>query len=173
MTETNPYEPPTDAAPLNQRPRKRTLEVPTPLPEDVADELRATRPWMRLNSISGLMVAAVLLVLGVKGCVNLAARPRSAQPVLGEVRIGTVISYFIFGAGIGIASLRLFRLSSSIRRLDEDATMANLRLVFHHNRAFWRVAGQAAILVLGYLFLLLALVLLFALVLHPDSRSPG
>jgi hypothetical protein len=113
--------------------------------DELLEPLRATRPWARLCSIVGFVMAAFQVVGGIVGLIGgLAGGAAGAGVSLG-------VFYLLFAFLTFFPSLFLFKYASSIRSAERSMEIEDVRLALMSQKSFWRFMG---ILTLVYLVIL-------------------
>ncbi|HEX2253111.1 MAG TPA: DUF5362 family protein [Thermoanaerobaculia bacterium] len=118
--------------------------------------LRETRPWVRLVSIVGFVMAALVLVMGV--FVTLAGGMGGLlgdAGMSGGVGIAVGLLYVVLGVLYVVPSLYLFRYARAIGRLLDGGRGPALEEALGHQRAFWRLVGILVLIVIGLYALIL------------------
>ena len=104
----------------------------------INDTLRATRPWTRLLSILGFVVAAILIVSGIAMMLGRNFLPNSTDtpaPMLtGAINIAVSIFYLI-------PSIWLYKYSSAISRFLEGGGATELGNALVYQKSFWKYIG--------------------------------
>ena len=113
--------------------------------DDVIDELRKTRPWVRLVGflgVIGVIFSAVLIAISIM----------SAMTAIGGVRSAGIITILIQIVGLAIyfcAAKFLIGYSRSIGRLDESGDIEDLISALKEQRRFWVLQGILIVVALG------------------------
>ena len=109
----------------------------------ISDALRATRPWTRLLSILGFIVAAILLFAAV-GMVlgrNYLPTPMDTPVLILTGAINVVISIFYL-----IPSIWLSKYSSAISRFLSGGGAIELGNALVYQKSFWKYVGTIILL---------------------------
>lgn len=126
MSVANPY-----AAPSTPSKRRKA----GPMPEWIADPLRATRPWVLFLSILGMICSLpMLLYVGLAVVLGMG----SGNVVI--ALIGGVLGLAGF-AGYFVPSYMLFQYSSAIGRCVDGNDLNQLQGVLKAQASFWRTCG--------------------------------
>ena len=108
--------------------------------------LRGTRPWVRLASIIGFVLAAVMGFLGFDATVRGLTSVRfQGGPFF--------LLYFVFSVGFLILSLYLHRYASRISVFLAQGHSVQLEGALEAQRKFWKFTGLFALLSLVLLLL--------------------
>lgn len=142
------------------------------VPYPVLQELRGTRPWVRLISVL-MWIASILNLLGL-----------SFYLIMGLAGAGGLANAGQVGAGVGLAvgvlfvigisamlviypTLKLSKYASSIGRLSASQSFPDLTLALAEQRRFWKFCGILCAIYLGLIILMIVLVMLFGMAFRP------
>lgn len=119
----------------------------------IVEELRKTRPWVRLVGVLGLIFCGLVLV---GGCFMMIA---SLAGGAGGIRLLTALggAYLVFALVCGYPCFRLLRYGNAITRYVRDQTLADLELALVEQRKFWRFVGIATTVTVGLYVLAIVL----------------
>ncbi|MEM1227356.1 MAG: DUF5362 family protein [Planctomycetota bacterium] len=108
----------------------------------IIDELRMTRPWVRLMGILGFM-GALLMLLAAVGMIIGGVAGGGATELLG---IG--FAYLVMGALYAYPVLKLMKYGSAIKRAEQTSDLNDIRSALAQQRSFWRFIGIATAIVI-------------------------
>ncbi len=125
----------------------------------ILEELRMTRPWVRLVGILGLILCGLMLLSSVGVLFfSLFGGGRGFGALA-----GMGVGYLIFALIYGYPCVRLLKYGSAITRYEEGQTIAELETALMEQRRFWRFIGICTCAVVGlYLVAILGAALLGA-----------
>ena len=110
------------------------------------ENLRATKPWVRLLSIVGFVGSTLLLmaalVLPLVGALTNELGGAAAGVAMGG-------AYLLIGCLYFFPSLFLFRYANAIRSLLINSDERSMELALSHQKSFWRLVGIATLVLLA------------------------
>jgi hypothetical protein len=153
--DANPYSSP--AVPPAASPAQVT-EANAVVPSRVLDLLRQTRPWVRLMSIVGFVVSA-LMIIGGGAAASFAMLGRGDSSTY-AMSAGVLCVYVFMGALYLVPSLFLFRYASRITELLTNPQSLNLEAALEAQKSFWKFVGiLTAIVLVIYLIIIVGAIL--------------
>ncbi|MGD9419903.1 MAG: DUF5362 family protein [Verrucomicrobiota bacterium JB025] len=133
----------------------------------VIDQLKRTKPWVRLFSViifigAGFMVLggiAVLIAGAAMFARNAAGSGSGPTTINGSPLLGPLIgiSYLIFAALYIYPGLKLWKYASRIGDLVANRSLLSLEAALNEQRAFWKFVGIVIIAVFA-LYILIAII---------------
>lgn len=109
--------------------------------------LSGTRPWVRLCSVFGFLYTGFFLIMAVVIMTSSAFARMGGM----EIFIGGI--YLVVAAVFLIPSIKLWKYGSSIVRLMQSSTVADLEEALHQQRGFWKFSGIMVIIILALILL--------------------
>lgn len=122
----------------------------------IIEELRMTRPWVRLIGILG-MLGVVLMCIGgaflVVGGLAAAGQGGGAAGIASLTGIG--LMYFVFAFLYAYPCWKLMKYGTAISNLESSGRLEDVEVALAEQRGFWRFLGiLTAIVLILYLMVL-------------------
>lgn len=128
-------------------------------------QLAATKPWVRLLSVisfigSGFMLlgAGSLVLMGTIG--SIAASGKSGSVLPASFGIGLAIAYALFAVIYLYPGVKLWKYASSIARLMQTQSEADLVDALDQQRGFWKFIGVMVTIIIGLYILAMVLMVI-------------
>ncbi|MFK7817436.1 MAG: hypothetical protein AB8G99_01850 [Planctomycetaceae bacterium] len=127
-----------------------------PAVHGILEELRMTRPWVRLMGFLGILgsllafiAAGVMTVGGLAGGAN-------GVPLI----IGGIV-YALVGCLYAYPFWKLLNYASAIRQAEDTGGLRDVEVALSHQRSFWRFLGILTAIALGFWLLSLVVLMFF------------
>jgi hypothetical protein len=131
-------------------------------------KLAATKPWVRLISVISFIGSGFMLLgagsLALVGTVGSFAAARSSGSVLpAGFGIGMAVAYAVFAIIYLYPGVKLWKYASSIARLMQTQSEADLVAALDQQRGFWKFIGVMVTIIIGlYILAMVLMVIGFA-----------
>ncbi len=126
-------------------------EAVATLPDEIAQPLARTRPWLKFAAIMGFVGSGFAVIGGLFMLVGVstlpAPSPAYAMPPHGLFVLLSLV-YFFMAALYFVPSLLLFRYAASLDRIERDGDNGTLARALEHQRQFWKYIGICIIAVI-------------------------
>ena len=114
----------------------------------VLEELRMTRPWVRLMGVLGLLGATLMFLGSIVTIVG-----GLAGGGQGVALLGVGFAYLLVGCLYAYPFWKLVKYGSAISQAEQTASVADIEVALSHQRSFWRFVGILTVIVIAFYLL--------------------